>query len=131
MLFTSCLYPCIGCYSLIGILKYLSIFKLWVIFFFIIHDIMTIVYLLLYNFQHFNFQFQFFWTTFMFNLFYRLFRKDIFGAADEIELKFMDRFCTSLFWNQFFHSTTLIFYNGDQYIPYLTGETMKICISLV
>ena len=28
----------------------------------------------------------------MFNLLYRLFRKDIFGAADEIELKFMDRF---------------------------------------
>jgi hypothetical protein len=29
----------------------------------------------------------------MLYLFYRLFRKDIFGEADEIELKFMNRFC--------------------------------------
>ena len=130
MLFTLCLYPCIGCYSLIGILKYLSIFPCQALSHILFHHIWYHNYCILVIIQlHFNFQF--FWTTFMFNLFYRLFRKDIFGAADEIELKFMDRFCTSQFWNQLFRSTTFIYYNGDQYFPYLTGETKKICISLV
>lgn len=91
MLFTLCLYPCIGCYSLIGILKYLSIFPCQALSHILFHHTWYHNYCIIVIIQlHFNFQF--FWTTFVFNLLYRLFRKDIFGAADEIELKFMDRF---------------------------------------
>lgn len=55
---------------------------------------------------------------------YRLFRKSIFGAADEIELKFMNRFlkiCIRLFW--IIHNACLI----NRYYPFLLlGETMRI-----
>ena len=43
MLLTSCHYPCIGCYSLTGILNIcqFSHVKFWVIFCFIMHDIIS------------------------------------------------------------------------------------------